>query len=106
MSENDEPEITQRPTRSKKDSKQKPKQYVSPDGRARNPKTEHNINECFAIVFRGAAGDEVRKYLRSISVNAVSAPGTDPNVIIQMEGARWLMGVIDSRIKDGEEKRP
>lgn len=92
-----------RPTKKKKTRKQ---QYVSPDGLSRAPETERRLNEAFAIAFRGEVGKTVINYLRSISVFRAHEPGTDPNVVNQMEGARWLEGVIETRIKHGEEKKP
>jgi len=85
--------------------KRKP-QYVGPDGLARPPKIEHNINECFAVVFRGPAADTVLDYLKSITTNRVLEPGLPENTYSYQEGARWLMGVISTRIKDGEDKKP
>jgi len=67
---------------------------------------EHNINEAFAIVFRGPAAERVIAYLKSVSTNKVCGPGTHPDTINYFEGARWLMGIIDTRIKHGEEKKP
>ena len=99
-------DLTQYSRRPAKKTPVKRKQYISPDGASRPPLTEHNLNECFAIIFRGAAGQSVRDYLRSITTNTVMSPGTDPNVITYHEGARWLMGIIDTRIKHGEEKKP
>ena len=95
-----------KPIRGHKSKAQKPTQYVSPDGKSRAPATEREINEAFAIAFRGAVGDKVRQYLKSISINRVLPPGTDPHTITYYEGARWLMGVIDTRIQHGEEKKP
>jgi hypothetical protein len=95
-----------RPPRKKPERKTRPRQYIAPDGKSRGDQTERRLNECFAICFASQTGQEVRNYLRSITTNAAFAPGTDPNIIVQMEGARWLMGIIDSRIKDGEEKKP
>lgn len=94
------------PPRKKKVKKQQRSQYASPDGISRPPKVEHDINEAFAIVFRGAASDKVLDYLKSITVNHVMAPGTDPNIIQYHEGARWLMGIISTRKRHGEEKKP
>lgn len=98
--------LTEKAIRKLTPKRDKPKQYVSPDGRARDPKTEHRINEAFSIVFKGAAGEVVREYLKSISTNRVIGPGAEPTAYCYHEGARWLMGVIDTRIKDGEEKKP
>ena len=76
------------------------------DGKARPKAVEHSLNEAFAITFRDACGQRVIDYLKSISTNMVLPPGTDPDTINYFEGARWLMGIIDKRKKDGEEKKP
>lgn len=95
-----------KPVRKKKKPDVKRGQYIGPDGFSRGDKVEHELNEAFAIVFRGAAAARVLNYLRSITTNQVMAPGTDPNVINYHEGSRWLMGIIDTRIKHGEDKKP
>ena len=103
----DEIEIGRR--RQKKKAKKKqtnPGLVKAPDGRQRKREVERELNEAFAICFRGAVGERVRNYLRSISTNAAHQPGTDPNIILQLEGARWLMGIIETRINLGEEKKP
>ena len=96
-----------RNTRPKKKAPRKRKpQYVGPDGLERPPKVEHDLNECFAIIFRGAAGQKALDYLKSITTNRVIAPGEPENTYAYHEGSRWLMGVISTRIKDGEDKKP
>lgn len=95
-----------RPKRPDKPTKTKIKPYPSPDSLTRPPALEREINEAFAVVFRGAASDRVLQYLRSVSTNQVLAPGTDPHTITYHEGARWLMGIIDTRIRHGQEKKP
>ena len=95
-----------KPIRPKKKTKQKKTQYIGPDNVKRLPKVERELNEAFAIVFRGAAGDKVLDYLKSITTNRVIGPGQPENTYSYAEGARWLMGVISTRIKDGEEKKP
>lgn len=95
-----------RPPRKKKTKKQTKRQYVSPDGKGRQEDVERKLNEAFAICFSSVTGQMVRNYLRSVSVNSCLPPGTPMETITYMEGARWLMGIIDSRIKDGEDKKP
>jgi len=90
----------------KKPPRKRKKQYIGPDGKRRPPKVEHNLNECFAIIFRGAAGQKALDYLKSITTNRVLEPGLPENTYSYQEGARWLMGVISTRIKDGEDKKP
>jgi hypothetical protein len=90
----------------KKTPRSTPKQYVGPDGLRRPPKVEHALNESFAITFRDAAGQKVLDYLKSVTTNRVLEPGLPENTYSYQEGARWLMGIISTRIKDGEEKKP
>ena len=90
----------------KKTPRTKAQQYIGPDGLRRPPKIEHELNECFAIVFSSAAGKRTLDYLKSITTNRVLEPGLSENTYSYQEGARWLMGVISTRIKDGEEKKP
>ena len=90
----------------KKTKRSKPNQYVGPDGLKRPPKFEHNLNESFAIVFKSAAGQDVLNYLKSVTTNRVLEPGLPENTYSYQEGARWLMGIISTRIKDGEDKKP
>lgn len=90
----------------KKKVAQRKNQYIGADGIRRPPKVERELNECFAIVFNSQAGKKALDYLRSITVNRVIGPGMPENTYSYQEGARWLMGVISTRIKDGEEKKP
>ena len=89
-----------------KKDKRKPTQYVGPDGLKRPPKFEAHLNEAFAIVFNSAAGKEVLDYLKSVTTNRVIPPGMEPQAYVYQEGARWLMGIISTRIQDGEDKKP
>jgi hypothetical protein len=81
-------------------------QYVGPDGLKRPPKFERDLNQQFAIVFNNAAGKKVLDYLRSVTTGRVLPPGLDANAYPYQEGARWLMGIVVTRIKDGEDKKP
>lgn len=94
------------PRPQKKSKPAKARQYVGPDGLQRPPAIEREINECFAIVFSGAAGQKALDYLKSVTINRVIGPGEPENTYSYQEGARWLMGVISTRIRDGEDKKP
>ena len=89
----------------KKEPRSRKKQY-NVDGVTRPPKAEADINEAFAIAFKGAVGQRVLDYLKSITTNRVIGPGEAENTYAYAEGGRWLMGVISTRIKDGEDKKP
>ena len=90
----------------KKDKAKRPSQYVSPDGLRRPEKMERNLNESFAIIFSSAAGKDVLEYLKSVTTSRVLEPGLPENTYSYQEGARWLMGVISTRIQHGEDKKP
>jgi len=92
--------------RPNKDTKQKKDQYIGPDGVGRLPAAERKLNEVFAITFRDQCGKDALDYLKSITTNRVLPPGLPPESYVYQEGARWLMGVISTRIKDGEDKKP
>lgn len=104
--DNEDSELFNKSLKPKKDAKQAGKLYTSGDGVQRTPAVEHQLNEAFAIVFAGAAGELVLDYLRSISTFRVLGPGHPDTSYTYHEGARWLMGIIDRRVKDGEEKKP
>ena len=82
------------------------RRYVAPDGRNRQPKIEREINEALAIAFGEAVGERALKYLRSITIEYVNGPGLEPNALMHLEGARWLVAVIEKRIADAKENLP
>jgi hypothetical protein len=90
----------------KKPQRTRKQQYIGPDGVRRPPKVEHNLNEAFAITFRDQCGKDVLDYLKSITTNRVLEPGLPENTYSYQEGARWLMGVISTRVQHGEDKKP
>jgi len=80
--------------------------YAAPDGRVRTKERERDINQALAIAFGEAAGEKALQYLRSITIEYVNGPGLEPNSLIHLEGARWLVAIIEKRIKDAKENRP
>lgn len=77
-----------------------PKQPPVIDGVVRTQEVEDRINEALAITFRGENGAYALNYLRSITTNFVNGPGIEPDALMHREGARWLFGVIQSRIQE------
>jgi len=106
MSEDKNDDGIGKDVRPKKKTTRKPTQYVGPDGLKRPPKFERTLNEQFAITFNNAAGQGVLNYLKSVTTGRVLPPGLPPESYPYQEGARWLMGIISTRIKDGEDKKP
>ncbi len=77
-------------------------QVVGPDGIPRSPDKEEELNKIFNGVFSGAAGTEVLRYLRSITIEAVSGPNITSTELFHREGMRYLVGIIEQRISRGK----
>jgi len=73
------------------------------DGIQRSDEAENKINEALALCFSGANGEFALKYLRSISIERVMGPNFDPNSLAHIEGQRFLVGIIEQRIKRAKE---
>ena len=73
------------------------------DGVARSEDAEKQINEAIALAFKGKSGELALKYLRSISIERVMGPNFDPNSLAHLEGQRFIVGVIEQRIKQAQK---
>ena len=81
----------------------KPIPAKSIDGYVRTSADEAKLNKTFAGVFKGSDGKLVLDYIRSITTEAVAGPNIDSNQLFHLEGMRFLAGVIQTRIKKGEQ---
>jgi len=82
--------------------KEKPKIANSIDGYVRSEADDQILNKHFANVFKGDEGKKVLDYLKSITIEAVAGPNIDGNRLFHLEGMRFLVGIITTRIKKGE----
>ena len=73
------------------------------DGVPRSEDAEKQINEAIALAFQGTSGEFALKYLRSISIERVMGPSFDPNSLAHLEGQRFIVGVIEQRIKQAQK---
>lgn len=80
--------------------------YHSPDGRKRSVEDEHRLNEACAITFATDAGQFVLDYLKHITIHAVAGPGVDPGHLMHLEGQRFVVGIIEARVKHGQNQEP
>tara|TARA_R100000322_G_scaffold60411_1_gene37356 strand:+ start:246 stop:437 length:192 start_codon:yes stop_codon:yes gene_type:complete len=55
--------------------------------------------------FRTEHGDKVLKYLRSITIETVAGFNISNEELRSREGMRFLVGIIEQRIKEGENVR-
>ena len=83
--------------------KDKPKIANSVDGYVRSEEDEAKLNKHFANLFKGDDGKVVLNYLQSITTEAVAGPNITSNQLFHIEGMRFLVGIIKSRTKKGEQ---
>jgi len=81
----------------------KPIPAKSIDGYVRSEQEERNLNKSFAGLFKGDDGKLVLDYIKSITTEAVAGPNIDSNQLFHLEGMRFLAGIIQTRIKKGEQ---
>tara|TARA_B110000305_G_scaffold98791_1_gene111404 strand:- start:58 stop:339 length:282 start_codon:yes stop_codon:yes gene_type:complete len=75
----------------------------SVDGYTRSVKEETELNKHFATLFKGNEGKKVLEYLKSITSEVIAGPNITSNHLFHIEGMRFLMGIIKTRIQIGEK---
>tara|TARA_R100000353_G_scaffold68056_3_gene52856 strand:+ start:1846 stop:2124 length:279 start_codon:yes stop_codon:yes gene_type:complete len=78
---------------------------ASIDGFQRSQSQEEQLNDLFVNCFRTEHGDKVLKYLRSITIETVAGFNISNEELRSREGMRFLVGIIEQRIKEGENVR-
>jgi hypothetical protein len=73
------------------------------DGYTRPAKEEAELNKHFATLFKGDESKKVLEYLKSITSDVVAGPNITSNHLFHIEGMRFLMGIIKTRINKGEQ---
>tara|TARA_B100000035_G_C21023664_1_gene565152 strand:- start:1097 stop:1357 length:261 start_codon:yes stop_codon:yes gene_type:complete len=76
-----------------------PNNRVGIDGVIRPKNDEVIISKNVASLFESETGQEVLKYLRSITIEYVNGPSVTTEELRHIEGQRYLVGVIEQRIK-------
>ena len=72
------------------------------DGFLRQEEEDNNISLTTAQLFSTPSGKEVLRYLRSITIEAVSGANVTDAELRHLEGQRYLVGLIERRIKHAE----
>lgn len=83
-----------------------PRKAQGPDGHTRPIEQEQHLNELMMLVFRDEGPQEILRYLRNLTTNRALKPPFDSLELAHLEGARWLMAVIEQRIKLGQRGEP
>lgn len=71
------------------------------DGVQRGSALDKQISQNVASVFSTPTGQEVLRYLRSVTIEMVNGPAVSANELMHMEGQRYLVGLIERRIAHG-----
>lgn len=80
--------------------------YRPPDGSKRPNREERRLNEALALCFSGEAGATALAYLRAVTIESVGGPGISPDHLMHLEGQRFIVGLIEQRIRLGNDKQP
>ena len=83
--------------------KEKELPVKSVDGYTRSVKEETELNKHFATLFKGNEGKKVLEYLKSITSEVIAGPNITSNHLFHIEGMRFLIGIIKTRINKGEQ---
>jgi len=73
--------------------------YIGVDGFHRNQSEDAKISLNTAALFGTELGQEFLKYLRSITIELVNGPAVSDGELRHVEGQRYLVGLIETRIK-------
>jgi len=74
------------------------KANIGIDGIQRASDKDVQISQNVAEIFSSPAGNEVLKYLRSITIEMVNGPNVTTEELRHIEGQRYLVGLIEQRI--------
>jgi hypothetical protein len=77
--------------------------YLSLDGYKRSRPDDEKISINIAALFKDELGKDVLKYLRSITIEAVNGAAVSDAELRHMEGQRYIVGLIESRIRHGQK---
>ena len=77
--------------------------YLSLDGYQRSQKDDEKISINITALFKDELGKDVLKYLRSITIEAVNGAAVSDAELRHMEGQRYIVGLIESRIRHGQK---
>jgi len=75
------------------------------DGIARTPSAEQELNLLAASTFNTPGAQRLLDYLKSITINMVQGPGVTSDELRHIEGQRYIVGILEQRIKHGRERR-
>ena len=79
--------------------------HLSLDGFTRTKTDDLIISRNIESLFKSPTGEAVLQYLRSITIEAVSGPNISADELRHLEGQRYLVGLIERRMKQSEKAK-
>ena len=73
---------------------------LGPDGIQRKDEDEAKLDGLAHAAFTTPSGREILQYLRDITINTVGGPGISDAELRHREGSRFIVGVIEQRMKN------
>lgn len=86
-------------------NKGKSNKVIGSDGISRSRVENDLINMNIASLFSSETGQEVLKYLRSITIELVNGANVSDAELRHLEGQRFLVGLIEQRIQQGHRAK-
>jgi hypothetical protein len=83
----------------------KDRTYLSLDGFRRDKSEDTRISLDIATLFNTETGQSVLRYLRSITIEQVNGAGVSDAELRHMEGQRYIVGLIESRIRNAHKSK-
>tara|TARA_Y100000994_G_scaffold246791_1_gene250773 strand:- start:61 stop:330 length:270 start_codon:yes stop_codon:yes gene_type:complete len=84
-------------------TKQQPK-ILGPDGYERSSKDQESLNDLLATTFSTPHGQQTLAYLKSITTERVAGPEIKADALFHLEGQRYLVGIIETRMRTHKPK--
>lgn len=78
---------------------------VGPDGLRQTKEQSERLDALAAATFGRGAGKDMLKYLRSITIEMVAGPEITDAQLRHREGARYLVGIIEARMRAHQERK-
>ena len=75
------------------------------DGIQRPAESDLQIRRNVAEIFTSPTGAEFRRYLRSITIEMVNGPNVSTEELRHLEGQRYLVGLLETRIAHAHRKK-
>lgn len=76
--------------------------YLGVDGLPRPKEEDEQISQNFESLFKTPTGKAVLSYLRSVTIEMIAGPNVSNEEIRHREGQRFLVAIIEKRIKHSQ----